>query len=202
MDGVGEEFEELMRRVRAGCSEAARTLFDRYSSHIHLIVRRHLDRRLRTQYDSVDIVQSVWASFFRTPPDHCTFDSPDAFVGFMARVAYNKVVETYRQRFRTAKRDARREVPLEEVCPEGGPEPAPARGAALPGRTPQPSPSQVVMAEERWERLLRGQPQKYRRILELLRQGYSQQEAADRLGLNPRLIQRVLRKLQEIADRP
>jgi RNA polymerase sigma-70 factor (ECF subfamily) len=202
MAEVGAEFEELMRRVRAGCPEAARTLFERYSGHILLIVRRRLDRRLRSQYDSLDFVQSVWASFFRTVPDRYTFDNAEDFIGFMARVAYNKVVETYREHLGTAKRDAAREVPLEEACGGEGATPAPAGGAALPNRSPQPTPSQVVMAEERWQRLVQGQPEKYRRILELLRQGYTQQETADRLGLNTRLVQRVLRKLQEIALRP
>ena len=69
----------------------------------------------------------------------------------------------------------------------------------MPGRGPQPTPSQVVMASERWERLLQRLPEKYRQILVLLRQGYSQQEVADALGLNIRLVHRLVRKLNATA---
>jgi RNA polymerase sigma-70 factor (ECF subfamily) len=178
-----------MRRARAGCPEAVRELFERYSAPIRHVVRRRLDRRLRPQYDSLDFVQSVWTSFIQIPPERYTFATPDDLVGFLARVAFTKVVTAYRKRLETAKRDLNREEPA-----DGRPD-----GTLMPGRGPQPTPSQVVMASERWERLLQRLPEKYRQILVLLRQGYSQQEVADALGLNIRLVHRLVRKLNATA---
>jgi RNA polymerase sigma-70 factor (ECF subfamily) len=184
MGVAGEDFEGLMTRVRAGCPLATQELLERYSDDVRRAVRRRLDRRLRPQYDSLDFVQSVWASFIQIPADRYTFETSEHLVAFLARVAFTKVVEAYRQRLRTAKRDLRRE----EACPAG---PDLAHGR----RSPEPTPSQVVIAQERWEHLVRGLPEKYQRIVALLRQGHSKQEAADAVGLNVRLVHRLLQKL-------
>jgi DNA-binding NarL/FixJ family response regulator len=51
------------------------------------------------------------------------------------------------------------------------------------------------MAEERWDRLLDGQPPQDRRILELLRQGHTHAEIAQQVGVSEKRVQRLLRKL-------
>jgi RNA polymerase sigma factor (sigma-70 family) len=182
------EFEALMLRVRAGCPEAAQAVFDRFNPHVRRVVRRHLARRLRRQYDSVDFLQAVWASFFTTPADRYTFDRPDDLVNFLARIAVNKVVEAFRQRYRTLKCAIDRERPIDA---------APV-SAELAGR--EPSPSQCAIAEERWALLLHNQPPGRRRVLELLRQGHTLSEAAEQTGVHPKVIQRLLRKLSARED--
>jgi RNA polymerase sigma-70 factor (ECF subfamily) len=179
------EFAALMRRVRAGNAEAAREVFDRYSPHVLRVVRRRMHQRLRAQYDSADFAQAVWASFFADSPDRFDFDGPQALVNYLANVAANKVVDVVRRRVQAAKRDLTRERPL--PAPRGGAD------ADLPAR--HPTPSQVAIAEERWEQLLEGQPPRCRRVLELLREGHTHQEAADQTGIHPKVIQRMLRKL-------
>ena len=49
MAGEDPEFDELMRRVRAGSQEAAGEMFERYSHYIRRVVRSRLHRRLRKQ---------------------------------------------------------------------------------------------------------------------------------------------------------
>jgi RNA polymerase sigma factor (sigma-70 family) len=185
-------FARLMERMRSGCPDAARELFDRYSPHIRKAVRRRLHQRLRTQYDSLDFTQAVWASFFAVPPDRHTFNTPDDLLGFLAQVASNKVTEVFRQRLQTDKYNLNREVPLGEDDRERPAEP----------RAGQPTPSQVAMANERWERLLAGQPDHFRRVLELRRQGHTHQEIARQLGVTTKVIQRLLRKLDPTAEHP
>jgi RNA polymerase sigma factor (sigma-70 family) len=192
MDGA-TEFESLMGRVRAGCPRAAQEVFDRYSDAVRRVVRRALRQRMRARYDSHDFLQSVWASFFLTPPEQYTFDTPEALVRFLSRVAFHKVVDEGRRQLGTDKHDVNRERSLEAVA---GPYRRPEE--VLAGRTP--TPSQVLMAEERWQQLLKGQPPQARRVLELLRQGYSHQEIADQLGLYPKLIQRFLQKLRQRGE--
>ena len=81
VSAAGERAEricQLMRSVREGSEDAARMLFDRYAPHIRRVVRRKLHQKLRPQFDSVDFVQDVWASFSRSkaskqalsPPRH------------------------------------------------------------------------------------------------------------------------------------
>jgi RNA polymerase sigma factor (sigma-70 family) len=190
-----EEFAAMMRRVRSGCPDAAREVFDRYNSHVRRVVRRHLARCLRRQYDSHDFLQAVWASFFTTPADRYTFDKPDDLVNFLARVAANKVIEAFRCQVLTLKNDIGRNVPIGQL-PAADLQPGPMAVAAEPaGR--EPSPSQVAIAGERWEFLLRDQPPRARRVLELLRDGHTFREVSERTGVHPKVIQRLLRKLNE-----
>ena len=179
------EFAALMGRVRAGNEDAAREVFDRYSPHVRRVVRRRLHQRLRSQYDSNDFLQAVWASFFAVPAERYTFDYPGELVQFLAGIAANKVVDVFRQRMHTAKYDMTRERPLA------------GRAGSLPADLPAryPSPSQVFMAAERWEQLLEGQPPRCRKVLELLRLGHTHLEVAEQTGVHPKVIQRMLRKL-------
>jgi RNA polymerase sigma factor (sigma-70 family) len=188
-----EDFAAMMQRARSGCPEAAREIFERFNPHVQRVVRRHLARRLRRQYDSHDFLQAVWASFFLIPAESYTFDRPADLVNFLARMAANKVIEAYRHQVLTLKHDVGRELPIEQL-PAGGPPVFPAAVSAEPaGR--EPTPSQVAIAEERWELLLRNQPPLRRRVLELIRQGHSLGEAAEQTGVHPKAIQRLLRKL-------
>jgi RNA polymerase sigma factor (sigma-70 family) len=188
------DFELLMQRVRSGCQEAAREVYERYNDQVRRVVRRYLDHRLRKIYDSDDFAQSVWASFFHTPADRYTFHSPQALVRFLSRVASNKVIETNRKRMQTARHGIRREDSLE--TPLQG---ELKLGEVVPG--PDPTPSQCVIADEKWEHLLRGLSDVNRRILELLRNGFTYVEIAAALEVNPKKIQRLIQYLRNKVER-
>jgi RNA polymerase sigma-70 factor (ECF subfamily) len=180
------EFERLMERIRSGCQEAAREMFERYSQHIQRIVRHQLSKRLRSQFDSLDFTQDAWASFFHVPAERYTFKTPEELVGFLSGIAYHKVVDVCRQRLQTAKY-ARHEV--QQLRPQTDED----NGNEPPMRSP--SPSQVAIAEERWELLLKDQPPQVRRALEMLRLGHTHREVADCLGVPTKMIQRLLQDL-------
>ena len=192
MSDAQTEFAQLMERVRAGDPRAAQEVFDRYSEPIRRVVRRYLHQRLRTQYDSIDILQTVWASFFQVPPERYTFETPEALISFLSQLAYNKVVDVFRRRLMTGKHNVNRQVSLHE--------PARELDNILPVR--QPTPSQLAIAEEHWERIIQGQPPRVRQVLEMLRVGHTQREVADRFGLHPKTIQRLLEKLLTRVDLP
>jgi RNA polymerase sigma-70 factor (ECF subfamily) len=192
MSDAQTEFAQLMQRVRAGDPRAAQEVFDRYSEPIRRVVRRYLHQRLRTQYDSVDLLQTVWASFFQVPPERYTFETPEALIGFLSQMACNKAVDVFRRQLMTGKYNANRQVSLNE--------PAHELENVLPAR--QPTPSQLAIAEEHWERIIRGQPPRVRQVLEMLRGGHTQREVADRFGLHPKTIHRLLEKLLPRVDLP
>lgn len=187
MSSTGNEFERLMERVRTGDAEAAREIFERYGTAIQMVVRRRLDRRMRSEFDSMDFAQDAWASFFHLPADRCTFATPDDLVAFLTRLVRNKLIDAYRQRFQTAMRDRRR---LRSLQPNVHDQP----GA-------QPTPSQFAIAEEEWDRMLKDKPPKLRHALELLRAGHSQREIAESLDIHPRTIHRLLQQLSERQKR-
>jgi len=186
MSATRNEFQELMQRLRQGSDGAARELLHRYGPHIKHVVRQRLHRKLRPKFDSMDFTQAVWASFFADQARLCSFDSPETLTKFLVALARNKVVEAVRQRVQSDKFSIARELPLEWGRPGN-------EAVLIPAL--QPTPSQFVMAEEEWDRLSEGQPPQKRQILNLLRQGYTHQEIADKIGVNEKTIRRLVRHL-------
>jgi RNA polymerase sigma factor (sigma-70 family) len=180
------EFSQLMQRVQAGCPEAAQEVYDRYSAHVRRVVRRQLHQRMRAQFDSADFLQLVWASFFRTATDRYEFKDPKALVSFLCHVAFNKVVAAFHHQ-RREKRSIEREQALQI-------------DVADRRVRKEPSPSELAIANECWERMLAGQPERGQTILEMLRQGHTHDEIADRLQLHPKVVQRLLRRISGVSD--
>ena len=179
------EFADLMRRVEQGSPEAARELYERYGPKIRSVVRRKLSSHLRSKFDSQDLVQDVWKSFFTGHHPPGTFDRPEALMAFLATLAYNKVADLFRWGIDCDKRDVTREHSFDSstVYREG--EPA----------SRLPTPSQLAVEHEQWERLMQGQSARHQRILELLRQGEDREQIARELGISERTIRRLLRRL-------
>ena len=139
-----EELAGLLTRVRAGDETATRILLQSFEDDVRKAVRGRLPRALRTQFDSMDFVQSVWQSFFSS----CDQD-PEAFQdarhlrGYLAGVARNKVLEVHRQRTRTKKYDMNREERLDvrrgdqdvqRELPAARPDAQPGRAGQRPAR--------------------------------------------------------------------
>ena len=103
-------FKDLIQRVRAGDGDAAAELVRSYEPVIRRVVRLRLgDSRLRRVFDSVDICQSVLASFFvRAALGQYDLDSPDQLLKLLGQMARHKVIDQARQQ-RALRRDVRRE---------------------------------------------------------------------------------------------
>src|SRR5438477_7997093 len=103
------DFDALLHRVRRGESDAAYELVRRYESPIRVAVRTHLsDPALRQQFDSMDICQSVLASFFmRAAAGQYDLHEPGQLVALLTRMAHNKLAMRARSQ-RQQRRDVRR----------------------------------------------------------------------------------------------
>jgi RNA polymerase sigma-70 factor (ECF subfamily) len=179
------ELSEFLRRIQAGDESAARELLSRFEAEVRLVVRRQLPRLLRSRFDSLDFLQSVWGSFFRrmrTSPTE--FEDSRHLVAFLARAAKNKVIDEYR-RAASRKQDMHREEPLwgDGRRPRDVPDPA-------------DSPSEVAQAREVLVRLRELVPEDRRAILELKADGLSSKDIGQRLGISERTVQRVLEDLR------
>src|SRR3954453_7627910 len=104
-----DQFDELLHRVRRGESDAAFELVRQYESAIRVAVRTHLsDPAMRQQFDSVDICQSVLASFFvRAAAGQYDLHEPGQLVALLTRMAQNKLAMQVRSQHQQ-KRDVRR----------------------------------------------------------------------------------------------
>jgi RNA polymerase sigma-70 factor (ECF subfamily) len=183
--GGESELADFLQRIQAGDDGAARELLNRFEAEVRLVVRRQLPRLLRSRFDSLDFLQSVWGSFFRrmrTSPTE--FEDSRHLVAFLARAAKNKVIDEYR-RAASRKHDMHREEPLWD----GG-----IRPRDLADSTD--SPSEVAQAHEVLGRLRELMPQEKRSILEMKAEGLSSKDIGERLGISERTVQRVLEDLR------
>jgi RNA polymerase sigma-70 factor (ECF subfamily) len=179
----------FLARIQAGDEAAARELLCRYEAEVRLVVRRQLPRLLRSRFDSLDFLQSVWGSFFRRVRSGPTeFEDSRHLVAFLARAAKNKVIDEYR-RAASRKQDMHREEPL---WTDG----ARPREVAADIDTP----SEVAQAREAFSRLRALLPAERQSILELKAEGLSSRDIGERLGISERTVQRVLEELRRRAE--
>lgn len=182
------DLPRVLDRIRAGDEDAARELLRRYEAEVRLVVRRQLPRLLRSRFDSLDFLQSVWGDFFqrvRTGP--AEFQDARHLVGFLARAAKNKVIDQYR-RAASQKGDMHREEP---IFAEHGR----ARDLEDHGDTP----SELAEAREAYDRLLVLLPEERRQVIQLKADGLSSREIGERLGISERTVQRALEELRRRA---
>lgn len=111
----GDQFRELIQRVRNRDEDAARELATRYESAIRRVVRIHLrDARMRQMLDSMDVCQSVMASFFvRTALGQYELDSPDQLVHLLTAITRNKLANQVNH-LQAQRRDIRRQTTMDD----------------------------------------------------------------------------------------
>jgi RNA polymerase sigma-70 factor (ECF subfamily) len=174
--------DALLERLNSGDEAAATQVFQAYEPYLRMVVRRQFSGRLRAKFDSVDIVQSVWAdlwSGFRAGT--WKFTDSAHLRAFLVRVTRN--------RFLNRVRDHRHALDHEQSYSDSQlPEEASA---------PQPRPSEMAQAHDLWDRLLELCPPAHRELLRLKRQGLTLAELAAHTGLHPSSVRRVLYQLAD-----
>src|SRR5206468_92201 len=108
-------FEELIRRVRAGDPGAAAELVKNYEPAIRRAVRFRLaDARLGSLLESMDICQSVLASFFvRVATGQYELETPEQLLRLLTAMARNKLTSQARKQH-AQRRDSRRVSSVEQ----------------------------------------------------------------------------------------
>jgi RNA polymerase sigma-70 factor (ECF subfamily) len=186
----GNSFGELVRRVRAGDAEATTELVRRYEPAIRMAVRARLtDPALRRLLDSLDICQSVLASFFlRAAAGQYELEQPGQLLRLLETMARNKLLKQV-EKHGADKRD------YQLTQPGGFDEGRVAAGG--------PSPSSAVAHQELLHEFRRRLSEQERRIADLRAQGQTWTEIGQEFGGNPdtirmqftRAIDRITREL-------
>ncbi|MGF1583401.1 MAG: RNA polymerase sigma factor [Gemmataceae bacterium] len=160
-----DPFEDLVQRVRSGDQDAAAELVKMYEPAIRRTIRFRLsDTRLQAAFDSMDVCQSVLASFFvRAAAGEYELESPDKLKGLLVTMAQKKLAKQTR-RHRAQKRDQRRIVgDLQD-------------NTDVPGAAS--TPSQQFAAKELLEQVHQKLTDEEREIMELRNQGLEWNEIA------------------------
>jgi RNA polymerase sigma factor (sigma-70 family) len=182
------QLQALLARIRQGDEDAARELLTHFEGHVRRVVRRRLPVVMRSKFDSMDFVQSVWGEFFpKLARGDVDFDSPHRLAKFLALVAQGKVTNEYRRRFG-------KKLAIEKEF---------AAGSGLfyvLGQANEPTPSETVAAGDKIEQILNGRPETHRKVLELRREGFTFIEISAKLGIDERTARRILHAIEEELD--
>src|SRR5271156_3718203 len=152
-------FDELIRQVGNGDEQAAARLVRDFEPVVRRVLRARLrGARARCEFDSMDICQSVLATFFvRVAAGQYDLKEPDDLIKLLLTMTRNKVAEKMRRQHRQ-RRDSRRT--------EGGEE-----DLALAGR--DTSPSSVVAGKELLDEVRQRLSEQERQLVELRGRGLS-----------------------------
>jgi RNA polymerase sigma-70 factor (ECF subfamily) len=168
--------ENLLDKLSGGDMEAAEQVFREYEPYLRLVVHRMLPASLRPKFDSVDVVQSVWADLLDGFRDASwRFQDVAHLRAFLVRATRNRFIARVRQN----KRAAAAEQPFDDFSPAQQRIDADAR------------PSELAQANELWEHMLGLCSDTQRPLLELKRRGCSLAEISAKTGMHPSSIRRI-----------
>jgi RNA polymerase sigma-70 factor (ECF subfamily) len=175
-----DPLEALLEKLCQGDEAAAEQVFLAYEPYLRKVVRRQVPARLRSKFDSIDVVQSVWADVlhgFRAAG--WQFADTGHLRAFLVKATRNRFIDRYRQ-YRSA---AARERSL--------------TSAAVPAGVPsaEPRPSEIVQADELWQQMLAQCPPAHQEVLRLKRQGLSLAEIAARTNFHEDSVRRIVREV-------
>jgi RNA polymerase sigma factor (sigma-70 family) len=180
-------FKEWIMRVRSGEETAAAELVNRYERAVRVAVRVRLtDPRLRRQFDSMDVCQSVLASFFvRAAAGQYDLNNPSQLVGLLVKMAQNKLMSQARKHFQL-----RRDVTREQNSGNDD--------GLVEDRGP--GPERFASSKELLSVLLKRLTSEDRNLALQRANGYSWSEIAEQFGGNPEALRmRLSRAIDRIA---
>jgi RNA polymerase sigma-70 factor (ECF subfamily) len=172
-------FRDLISRVRAGDNTAAEELVRHYEPTIRRVARvRLVDARLRRAFDSMDICQSVFASFFvRSALGQYDLQTPEQLLNLLVNMSRKKLIDRARQES-AGRRDYRR------LAPDG----LEGKDVATAGA----GPSEVVSGAELLEEFRRRLTSEERHLAEQRAAGMDWPEIAAACGGSPEALRKKL----------
>jgi RNA polymerase sigma-70 factor (ECF subfamily) len=112
---VSQDSTDLLQRAREGSAEALNLLYERSAARLLGYIRVRLGRELRARVESRDILQ---ATLLKSVKQLEAFrgQDPRAFQAWLARIAEHEIRDRADHQ-RRLRRDAAREVPLDDEAP-------------------------------------------------------------------------------------
>jgi RNA polymerase sigma-70 factor (ECF subfamily) len=169
-----------MAKLRRGDPDAATEIFRRYVRRLTALASRQFDTRLRVRADPEGVVQSVYRSFFaRDTRAPFELDGWERLWALLAIITIRKCAR---------KRERWRDPPTTD-----------ADWAAAVDR--QPTPREAVELTELVARIFREIDRDDREATEMILQGYTAVEIAEKVGCSERTVRRLRDRIRAIVER-
>jgi len=188
-----EEFAQFLERLRRGDAEATAELWRRYEPAIRMEIRCHLNPGLRRRFDSEDVRQDVFKTFFvHFRLGRYDFAGPGDLAGLLRDIARKKLAMRARKERAQKRHPGREEAVGDDWDHAGG----------------EPDPGQLCEQQELVDRAQQLLAEDERRLLELRRQNRTWEQIAAELGGTAaarqkqleRAVQRISRQLALTED--
>ena len=169
--------DTLLKQLADGDTLAAERLFVAFQPYLQMVVRRQLSGSMRAKFDSLDVVQSVWADVVGALRDRrWNFENSDHLKAFLTKMARNRFIDRARQHAPAVQRE-------QTLCADAG---------DVLVQTSAWRPSQFAVANELWEQIQAACPPQYQKIVSLRREGYGLDEIAECTGFHKSSVRRIL----------
>lgn len=182
---TADPLETLLDRLADRDPHVIEQVFLNVAPGLRALVRRQLPQPLRAKLDSEDVVLSVWTDVLDgLRSGRWTFEDAAHLRAFLNKAARNRIIDRQRQHHTAIER---------ERCLLPGDQDSLAGASA--------GPSESLRTDELWQQLLALCPPTHHELLRLKRQGLSLAEIAERTGMHPSSVRRVLYDLaRELAE--
>ncbi len=179
MCAPGQKTQELIVLAKEGDKFALDRLYRVYGERVRWMVRLRMGTELRSQLESMDLVQDTLIHAFGGL-DSFTYRNEGDFVRWLSKIAENSLRDNV-DRLHAGKRDIRKEVPL------GNPRPTTTGGfVGTPGPIEATTPSVIMSKKEDLDKLEKSMDKlrpEYREVILLAKiEGLSYSQIGDRLG--------------------
>ncbi len=179
MCALSQKTQELVVLAKEGDKSALDQLYRVYGERVRWMVRFRMGRELRSQMDSMDLVQDTLIHAL-SGLDDFTYKNEGDFVRWLSKIAENSLRDNL-DKLHAGKRDIRREVPLDNYRPTtaGG-------FVGTPGPIEATTPSVIMSRKEDLDKLEKAidklRPE-YREVIVLAKiEELSYSQIGDRLG--------------------
>ena len=185
---ANESFDEIIGRLEANDADAAREIFDRFSSKLIGVARTKLTNRIRQKVDPEDIAQSVFRSFFRRHQDgQFQLEGWNSLWGLLVIITLRKCGRQVAT-FNAASRSLCREQPIDNA------------NYTLESVTREPSPEEVATITEIVENLMSKLEDRQRTILAMRLQGFTVEVISKNINRSERTVNRLLNRVRSWLD--
>jgi DNA-directed RNA polymerase specialized sigma24 family protein len=185
-----------LRRIKEGNQEAARLLWNRYSSALHRLARNRYPQALNAVANEEDLVQSV----FRALWSGAAVGRWDAVQNrtelwwLLLAITRHKALK--RQTYNTR---LKRNEPTVSFHEQGPSTPGGDEGPPLDVAGDEPPPELILLLQEEQDRLLTTLRDDVLRSIAVWKlEGYTHAQIAGKLGVTPRTVIRKLNLIREV----